>query len=277
MPAQTTTSKYWFGEGTAFEVSTDGGSSYSNIGTFAGGVTLTHNFTKSEVEVGNNDRPCSKVTSQTMAVAPTALLTYDLNLISKLGGGLYTYTAVAGTPVSGAEQVVASGAWGYNDFILIENQNYNLGAITINSVTGGTDGALVADTDYFVGTNERGEYGIFIIDSATVTTLSQTMTIDYDYTPSTGKKITSGTSSLVLDDYIIRIRHYNNVGLTTYDAEATIWKAALDSGIQFNFKGVNEEGMNEVTVAFTGSVDSSRTDGDQLFSLYIADSLLQDC
>jgi len=78
---------------------------------------------------------------------------------------------------------VSSGSWNYNNFIRITNQNGDGSAITVNSVTGATDGLLVAGTDYYVGQNDDGEYGIFIIDSATVTTETQDITIDYDYTP----------------------------------------------------------------------------------------------
>lgn len=91
---------------------------------------------------------------------------------------------VAGALVSGATQVTTSGAYEFNQFIKITNQNGDGSAITVNSVTGSVDGLLVVDTDYYIGQNELGEYGVFIIDSATVTTMSQEFTIDYDYTPS---------------------------------------------------------------------------------------------
>jgi hypothetical protein len=116
----------------------------------------------------------------------------NADAIVKLMGGLVDKETVAGTPVAGASQVVASGGWGYNDFILIENQNGDGSAITVNSVTGGTDGALVSGTDFFEGTNDAGQYGVFVIDSATVTTESQTMTIDYDYTPNAETRIYLG-------------------------------------------------------------------------------------
>jgi len=128
MPAQTTTDRFWFGEGTALEVSTDSGSSWTNLGAFEGGVTATHNFDKEEVELGNRSKTCAKIKNQTIAMAPTPLVTWDLETIEKLGGGIYNYTAVAGTPVAGATQTAASGSWGYNDFILIENQNYDASA-----------------------------------------------------------------------------------------------------------------------------------------------------
>jgi len=114
----------------------------------------------------------------------------DMTTFSIIDAGLVVQTTVAGSLVSGATQVVASGAWGYDNPIVVANQNGDGSLLTINSVTGATDGALVEGTDYFVGQDALGRTVVTIIDSATVTTPSQNMTIDYDYTPNASKKLT---------------------------------------------------------------------------------------
>jgi len=90
---------------------------------------------------------------------------------------------VAGVLVAGASQVTEANKYAFKQFIKIVNQNGNGSAITVNTVTWSVDGLLVTDIDYYVWVNEAGEYGIFVIDSATVTTMNQTFTINYDYTP----------------------------------------------------------------------------------------------
>lgn len=277
MAAQTTTEDYIFPDGVAFEVSTDDGSSWYDLGVLAAGAVVTYNYDKVETGSGNKGKLCSRAKNETIALAPSALWSWNLQNISKLSGGLFNYTAVAGTPVAGATQVEASGDWSYNQFILIENQNADASAITVNSVTGGTDGLLVVDTDYYVGQNAKGEYGVFVIDSATVTTEAQTMTIDYDYTPATGKTITAGTSSVVLSRVWCRLRHYTDTALTTYDIECKVYGCDLDAGIGFNLKGANEDGVDEVTLSMTGNVDTSLTDGAQLLELFVANSALTSC
>jgi hypothetical protein len=112
----------------------------------------------------------------------------DRDTIALILGG--TPSDVSGVLVPGATQVVASGDWGYNDPVVVENQNGDGSPLTINSVTGGTDGLLVANTDYFVGQNAAGQTIVTIIDSTTVTTESQSMTIDYDYTPNSREDLT---------------------------------------------------------------------------------------
>ena len=276
MPFQTTKEEYMFPDGVAFEVSTDD-VTYYNMGTFSAGTTVTYNYDKIETETGNKGRICSRAKNETLALAPSTLMSWDLSDWDKIGANLFTYTAVAGTPVSGATQVFASGSWSFNGPLEIENQNYDISALTINSVTAGTDGALVADTDYFVGVDQTGKTTITVIDSATVTTESQTITVDYDYTPAAGKQITAGASSTVLSRYYVRLRHYTNDALSTYDVELKAYGVDLDSGMSLNFKGANEDGVNEITVAFTANMDTSRTTGEQLFQLYVATDALTSC
>lgn len=273
MPFQTTKEEYMFPGGAALEVSADG-VTYYNMGTLAGGVTVTYNYDKKTTVSGNKGTIYSRATNETLALAPTALMSWDLSDWDKIGANLFAYSAVAGTPVAGATQVFASGAWSYNGSLVIENQNYDLSALTINSVTAGTDGALVEDTDFFVGLDQQGRTVITVIDSVTVTTESQTITVNYDYTPAAGKMITAGNSSTVLSRYYVRLRHYTNDALSTYDVELIAFGVDLDSGMSLNFKGDQDDGVNEITVAFTANMDTSRASGQQLFSLYVADSAL---
>lgn len=274
MAAQTNVTKYIIPDGMNISISADSGSTWYDIGLLAGGATMTHNFTKETINGGNKTKVIERVKDQTIALAPSALWSQDLEVFEKLGGGLYSRTAVAGSIVNNATQTVAANSWAYKKFIKIANQNYNGGAITVDSVTGATDGVLVADTDYYVGQNDKGEYGIYVLDSVTVTTLNQVLTIQYDYTPAASSYITAGTSVLSLTSFQVRMRHYTDTALTIYDQEVYIYSASTDAGIQFNFKGQNEEGLFETTMAFTGSLDESRTAGDQLFKWLIATSAL---
>lgn len=114
----------------------------------------------------------------------------NMSILAQFDAGMVNLTSIAGTPVTGATQTVESGDWAYNGFIELENQMGDGTANTISTVVGGTDGALVSETDYFKGFNGQGKYGIFIKDSATVTTLVQDIVITYNYTPSASKRIT---------------------------------------------------------------------------------------
>lgn len=123
--------------------------------------------------------------------------------MEQLFKGLVTRSTVAGTSVSGAVQNAASGSWSYDTFIELENQNNDLSKPTINSVTLGTEGAIVLNTDYaIVKDSGSGRWGISIRDSATVTTEGQSVAIDYDYTPAAAQVLTGGTSKTATPRYV---------------------------------------------------------------------------
>jgi hypothetical protein len=127
----------------------------------------------------------------------------DMAKVESLFKGIVTLSQTAGTLVEGAEQVVASGAWNYNVFIPFTYQNGAGTQPTINSVTLGTNGAIVANTDYFVTKDPAtGKWGITIIDSTTVTTENQSVTIDTDYTPAAAQVLTGGTSRAATNRYL---------------------------------------------------------------------------
>lgn len=165
----------------------------------------------------------------------------DLNKVESLFKGMVTKSSTAGSTVSGADQTVASGDWNYNVFIPLENQNNDGTLPTINSVTLGTDGAIVLDTDYHtVKDPATGKWGIIIRDTVTVTTESQTVAIDYDYTPAASLTITGGSSQTATNRYV------KIVGPSEDDANkeriVILEEAVVSSDMVFPFVNVEDAG-----------------------------------
>ena len=104
--------------------------------------------------------------------------------------------------------------------------------------------------------------GMFAIDSAT--------------SPTNGNDVTyAGASNQVtLARSKIRLTHYTvdatggPVDNTDIDWQFTLHNAKIDAGGSFNFKGVNEDGLDEVTVSFTGKCDPA--DSHKLFTFFQA-------
>jgi hypothetical protein len=104
--------------------------------------------------------------------------------------------------------------------------------------------------------------GMFAIDSAN--------------SPTTGNDVTyAGDSNQVtLTRSKIRLTHYtvDASGGSETDADIdwqfTLHNAKIDAGGSFNFKGVNEDGLDEVTVSFTGKCDPA--DSHKLFTFFQA-------
>lgn len=91
--------------------------------------------------------------------------------------------AIAGTPVASQSYTEVSGAWSYNNAFVLPYKNADGTKVTVTTLTAGTDGLLVADTDFFVWLNSNWETTITVIDSTTVTTEAQDLVFDLAYTP----------------------------------------------------------------------------------------------
>ena len=82
-------------------------------------------------------------------------------------------------------------------------------------------------------------------------------------TPATGTEIAyAGTEKYIsLNRFKIRLTHYTvdasdgTEADTDIDWQFTIHYAKVDAGASFNMKGANEDGLDEITVSFTGKPD----------------------
>ena len=265
----------------AMYYSTNSGSSFTNLGV-GDGFTFTENVTKLDQTPDNGPTPdkLEGISLQTVNISGN-LWEYDLAKLNALRGGIDLYTSTATGTVSGATQTIASGNWEYEGFIELEGQNADGTEPTINSVTLGTDGAIVEDTDYFT-VKVNGKWGIQIIDSATVTTEAQAVVVDYDYTPSTTEELSTGGLSLQNRVWIRLVNRTPDTADASDAATAgitlgdSIWRTTrydfyyttLDGGINVTFPAENgTETVIKLPVSFLGKNDPSRTDGDKLMKI----------
>jgi len=177
-------------------------------------------------------------------------------------GTLDTVTPVPGSAVTGATQTVYSGAWGYNTFEPLDHQNGSGAAVSVTSVTGSTNGLLVAETDYFVVKNDDGIYGIMVKDSATVTTIAQNLAIVYDYTPSASVIYTTGGTSALPYFYVRMTNTDENGKIVKWE---TLGKCNLAKGDEIVFKKYNADDTRvPVPVSIKVRQDITLTAGAQL-------------
>ena len=232
-----------------------------NLGAMRG-VSLAESWDKIEVESDNAGVIKEYIKNQRVSINGQ-LIEIDLEMLNEIRGGIDEYSTIPGTLVQDHNQVVNSGDWHYNDFIEFEHQNGDNSQITPDSVTGSVDGALVEDTDYFVGQNERGESGLFIIDSATVTTEAQNITIVYDYTPAASKNLTSGGKKTI-SPKVVRLTNTDENGKKL---QVTVYFASVEEGITFEFPSDEADDVMVAPINLVGKVDVERTVGDQLYEI----------
>lgn len=260
-----------FPSGCLARYSTDG-TSWTDLGMLIGDTQAVWNYDINTV-VGSEGQKLEQYKNQTMA-ASFDLADLNPTALSALSGGLITKTDTAGSPNTNVpDQVIASGAWAYKTPVALVMETSSTDSTkliasaepTLTSVTGSVDGALVDGTDYeiIVDDSEYGGYSIIIKDSVTVTTLAQTITIDYSsVTPVASTTMTAGHSTYTP----------TSIGLQLYSAAQgktiTMYNVNVDSGsYNFGFKATDSDGADVMTLSFTGSEDVSRTNGDRLFSI----------
>lgn len=195
----------------------------------------------------------------------------DFDGLAALSGGLYTIENVTGALVEDATQTVTSGNWAYDVPFLIEHQNGDLSEIVVASVAGSVDGPLVEGTDYFkVKLGEAG-WGIYLVDSATITTLIQNVVVTYDYTPNSQKIAKRGG---------IRTINPIEIAYQTVDSAGNfvkfIFYKAFSSGSDGHGFSPQESGGEPIVVDlnFTAKTDTNRAAGDQLYRKVIGGASL---
>lgn len=102
----------------------------------------------------------------------------NLAILADLVG--LTVQNVAGTPVTGATNTVSNPTSG--KFVTLGAPT-GASSIAITSVTGDTDGLLVAGTDYDLVQDGTGNWGLIFKSGGNITTFTQSFDIVFDYTP----------------------------------------------------------------------------------------------
>jgi hypothetical protein len=247
-------------DGYVVKVGDDPGS-LTSVGACDGDVSAALAYTINEIQ-NSGGQKITKQLKDFLITCDFTLMEFNVDRIVEMTGGLFNQADIAGTPVAGGNQVVSSGNWSYDQLIELTGQNASGAQPTINSVTGSVDGALVLDTDYFVVKTKAGKWAIYVIDSVTVTTEVQDITVNSDYTPAAAKKMTAGTATLELTPKYVRFENVNDSGQTRY---LDVYSADLgDAGFTFSFGSALNEGVNTTPVQLVGRIDTNRTNGDQL-------------
>ena len=104
-------------------------------------------------------------------------------IIDVMFGWLQTVTTLTNVLQAGVTQVFDFSTRDYGTTYLIERANANGTAVTINSVTGSVDGALTLTTDYTISVDWFWYTIIEFVSGGNITTLQQSITVDYDVTP----------------------------------------------------------------------------------------------
>jgi len=279
MPNQTTNGDFiYFPDGALVAIKAEGEGSYTDIGAINSAVAATLNYDINEVDTANFGKLQKQLKNFTIAGGFT-LINLNQEGIERISGGLFTVVATAGAQVLDADITDQEVAAGWSD-----NTLYDLDPIVtatgvsmkiatqpvLTAVTldlGGTPEVLAEDTEYVIVENSNSPSGWSIqFLGGNMSTGSPTtfiITVDYDDNiPVATSTLYAGSSTATLDAFAMQITHTDSAGLTR---RLDLYSVDPDSGgFQFNFKGANEEGVEEMPLTYTAKIDGTRTDGRQL-------------
>ena len=268
MPRQTAEKQIIFPDG--FKFSIDTGDGFEDVGLLSGGSTATLNYDEFDLDAGNYEDLLSYAKNPTVALAPSAIWNWNNSVITKLMTG---FAKVSNT--TGGTNLEFNG--NARHFTLTRAN------LKLTHFNGEVSKALVADDITALDTSGTDNDIVTVPKATFVGALPWTTQIDSvveiegmrevhvddkDAVASQGNFYTDATNLY----FIVATGTYADLagakaGLagtevkayTSVDWEFTLYNAKVDAGASMNFKGVNEDGLSEYTVSFTGRPDPAQS------------------
>lgn len=266
MPNQTTETGYiYYPDGARVSIKSEGDSEYYDLGAINSAVTNTLNWTQSKVETANAGSLAPKL-SDFLISGGFTLINLNPKGIAKLGGGLFHLHTVDGASVTPKVQVVskAKSENTYNLIMLDPTSGHVLrtkSKPTLSSVKAGS--TAVADYTIVASTNSQSGWSI-VLHSGSITGESD-LTVTYgSITPIARTSVTCGSSSVVLKPSAMKISHIDSLGKERSLELPCVYSTS--GGFQFNFKGANEDGVEEMPITYEAQLDINSNEGQQLLS-----------
>jgi hypothetical protein len=270
-------------DGCIVSYSTDSGSSYTNIGTIMGDVAFTPEAETVEIQTGNAGLTPLEWKNPKLGFS-FELMEFNMDIINDMTCGIGTKTTTAAAPNASIPDQVISATWADNtvyNLVMYESSSstvkLNMGSTepTLTSVTidagGVNEEVLDAGSDYFLvkKTSSPSGWGIVFEESSISGSATYTDAITIDYgsnTPIASTTIQIGSSVKQLTPLMFKIYHVDANSLTR---ALYIYECYLNpDSMAWMFKGEDKSEKTTLPFNFTGQIDTSRADGDQLYSVY---------
>lgn len=268
MPRQTNqVSKIVFPDGFAFAI--DSGSGFEQIGVMSGGAQATLGWTDYYYDAGNYEGLIDKAKNPMFTVSPSAILNWDPAVIARLFPGMMT-SATAASPSAGFDVSYT----GTSNQVTLTRVSLRLSHFPSVPATFTMATSVTAVTD--VANNQMVTVPLSLLTSVlvqtatkidgyiTIPTMSEVAYADRDLIANRGNFYTDATNLYLIvtaSDYATTGEAdtaFDGTVISFYDDmdwDFVFYNAKIEAGGSFNFKGVNEDGLNEITVSFTGKPD----------------------
>jgi hypothetical protein len=184
----------------------------------------------------------------------------DLDNLALIRGGIDTVTDVVGsaTPVSDEPHTLND-----TDFVRLDNKNGDNTAVTSIVVTDADDNAAVLNTDYVIAVDPAGYTCIARVSTSTVITDGDGAKVSYSYTPNASTEFSTGGLNTI-SPRVVRLTNTNAAGKKF---EITVYSAKNQGGIDLKLPSDDAEDPMKPSIELKGTIDTTRTAGDQLFKI----------
>lgn len=188
---------------------------------------------------------------------------WEINLdaiyLLRNGGDTKTPTAASSTPVSN-ELHTLTGVTG----VRLNHKNGAGTIVTSVTVVDSADGATVQNTDYVLYVDSAGYTCIARVTDSSVITSGETVKVSYTYTPNASITLSSGGTQAI-NVSVVKLTNTNAAGKVF---SISIYKATNQKGIELKFPPDDSDKNLSVGFELAGTLDATRTAGDQLFAIY---------
>jgi len=281
MPVQTTAKNFLFPDGCQVYIKESGAATYTDCGAIISTVSNSLTYDTNQVETSNAGTTDQQINNMKIEGGFT-LVNWDLSVLTKLSGELFTLTNTAAIANTDAPDQTIAANWEDNvlyDLVLetsaTDDTELKLDSAPVFTdivLNHGTPETLVEDTDYYIVANSNAasgwSIGFMSANMGSSTPTAFTITIDFgSNVPRARATINVGASTATLKASAMRFLHTDEDS-KTYQLD--LYSVDSQSGaFQINFKGANEDGLQELPITFKAKLDSSRTSGQQLMTFLI--------
>lgn len=186
------------------------------------------------------------------------LMEINLDTLAQYMSGASKLTVVEGEEATAEDEAhTLTGT----TFVRLNFRNGDGTPVTISSVKNASASPAVEGTDYVVAMDADGYTCIARKSGSSVITDGGAIKVTYQYTPAAKKRLSFGGIN-ELDASVVKLTNYDSQGRAF---SITVYKATADTGIEIEFQADDADETDVVPISISGTEDTSRAAGDQLF------------
>lgn len=298
MPTQTSRkSNIFYPDGARVSVKMKNDPNWYDVGAIGSAVTNTINWTESTYETANAGKLDKKVSAMEISGGFT-LINLDPVGIGKMGGGLFDIETIKAEPTEFEDVNLPAGIKESESYALplmyhqlecglepdpIDAPLTHKPKFTVYKVDESTTPVTKTEIPEYDDSDpedivegwilERDSFdGLYSIKFSEDQDANLPILIEFDgtateNTPVARTVVNAGSSSVVMEPFAMKIDHTDDNGkhrtLELYSVSSNT------GGFQFNFKGANEDGVEEMPLTYTAILDTTRLSKRQLMSFAV--------